>query len=82
MSISASTDDEVDTYLRTEVVSPPLPVRLRRELRTRLRIVVIGDIVDDECAFLAHSINRQRTRSGGLHRANGSMSKSLQEIVK
>ena len=63
MSISADTDDGVGTYLRTEIVPPPLPVRLRGELGAGLSVTVVRNVVDDEGALLTHGVDCQGARS-------------------
>ncbi len=58
--------DDVKAYLRTQVVSPPLPVRLSGELSADLGVVVVRDVVDHERALLAHRIDGQSTRCTAL----------------
>lgn len=46
-------------YLGSEVVSSPLPVSLGSELRADFGIVVVGDVVNDECTLLTHRVDGQ-----------------------
>jgi hypothetical protein len=54
------------TYLRSDVQSPPFPVRFRSEFRTKFGITVERDIVNNKVTFLAHHINVERAWARGL----------------
>lgn len=83
----ARAGNDVKAYLRTQVVSPPLPVRLSGELSADLSVVVVRDVVNHECAFLAHRINGQSTRRATLEfnlyeRMNSAVRRRVLTLVK
>lgn len=54
------------TYLRSDVQASSLPVGFSSQLGSNLAISVERDVVYDECALLAHGIDRQSSRTVGL----------------
>lgn len=55
------------TYLRANVEPPSFPVSLSRQLSRQSLVTVERNVVHDELPLLAHGIDGESARRGGLY---------------